>query len=155
MWVTYLLQLWAFCFYETIQSFSLLIGLKSTIFYHIRVCLLCLIEIMEAEKREAQICTFLTLTQWPASLPSEAGWDTGCRNKNTSKEGVCAWEITRGTWSLELILVTVKVKVCLTEQSYDDMQNAQLERFQRNHTKTCMTLTIRLCVLRDVISNPS
>lgn len=38
----------------------------------------------------AQICASLTLTQWPSSLPSEAGWDTSCRNKNTSKEGVCA-----------------------------------------------------------------
>ncbi len=36
----------------------------------------------------AQISASLTLTQWPASLPSEAGWDTSCQNKNTSRGGV-------------------------------------------------------------------
>jgi len=69
-------------------------------------------------------------------------------------------QITRGTWSSELILVTVKVKVCLMTCKTCSWRT---ERFQGNHKhpnqkNNILDMTLTICVyvpIINVISNQS
>lgn len=72
---------------------------------------------MQAEKKDLSSDLCLFDSDPVTSLPPFRGWMRHGLPEQKHKRGGggCAWEITRGTWSSALILVTVKVKVCLYE----------------------------------------